>query len=194
MRKVLALLAAILTILAPKVVSAQTTFWVESSNKLTLNHGSSIEPQINASASTSFNSKVGLFLWVADNTQWGEAYAGPTLQLAKGIQVGAGIGVETDARGDREDIFALFYGNGRSLYMTAETGGSGPWYQVEGNQSVTLGKTPAGVGFRYERFVGIGPRVELTVDKHILLWAVPLAVDFENDNGRNALYGLRILF
>jgi hypothetical protein len=193
MRLVIVVSILLATFALPAVLSGQTSIWAESQNQVTLSTAD-MAPQINVSAGSVVSKKLGIFLWALQSESWGEIYVGPSYKFVKGVEVGVGVGIESDPKPLRSAVYALFSGNGRSLYMTAETGGSGPWYQVEGNQAFNLMHQPAGIGFRYQSFIGIGPRLEATTLKgHLMVWVVPIAIDFENNNSQNMLFGIRLI-
>jgi hypothetical protein len=56
----------------------------------------------------------------------------------------------------------------------------------------TNGKTDLasfGIGFRAERFVGVGPRVQIVSGK-FKAWGSPIMWDTEHKNATNAMFGL----
>jgi hypothetical protein len=181
------LVVAVILVFGCDSANAQT-FWVENQNVL---RNEKVTPQANIYGDMKFNDKLGMFGWSLLSEEWSEVILGPTFSPTSSMQFAVGVGVETYEKPARAYFSAWFGGAKSSLFLNWETGGSGTYYLTEGN--LGLGKGVVGIGFRGERFVGIGPRVELKLGK-VMLWALPVAWDPEDNNTRISSLALRLSF
>jgi len=160
-------------------VSAQTTrFEVESQNLISK---SDVAPSIDGYMTHGFTgSQFGTFAWFFVGEHWAEGYAGLTYAPLSWCQVGLGFGLE-QADDPWRVGSSLWVGNGRwSVLALLEDGGGAFWHRVVANYRVN---PILGVGLMSEEFVGVGPRLEVTVPKlPVQLWTSVLRKD-GNDNG-----------
>lgn len=134
----------------------------------------------------------GFFSCLNTRYKYAEAYVGPTLELWE-IQAGAGFGFEAGGNEKLSQRLAGFlrYRFERvSIYLLAETGGSGPRYRAEADVGVAKLLT---LGAVYERSDGVGPRVKLTIPTaYTQVWYAPL-YDPETKKTSNII-GAHIIF
>ncbi|MFA5945767.1 MAG: hypothetical protein WC802_02570 [Patescibacteria group bacterium] len=123
---------------------------------------------------------VSVFTLVTPN--YGELILGPTLHV-NDFALTVSIGIETAEMPLRGE-FSLYWAHRHlEVLISAETGGSGPWY-------VSFVKEHIGcltVGILTQRFDGIGPRIGLATDRSEF-WISPM-YDYE-DGAFNILAGL----
>lgn len=184
MRK-FALLFALLAILLPMNLTAQTSFWTEVMYR-DGNAGESV--QINISASKKFTPTVGMFVWSISSKGWGESVIGAVYTPRPWVELNLGAGLEKNENPFRTQA-SVWVGNTKgSLYTAVENGGSGFWYVAVGNVPV---HPNLGLGFRAQRFVGAGPRIQVKRGK-LMFWAVPIAWDLEKRGATNTTVALKI--
>lgn len=165
---------------------AQASFWTEA--VYVTGDGGSF-PQMDISGSIKLTPKTGMFIWSLVSQNWGESITGLTYSPKNWIEFGFGAGVEKHDNPLRA-MGRVWIGNSKgSLFTAVEQGGSGHWYLVDGN--IPLPQTNIGVGFRLQRFVGLGPRLQVTT-KAVALIVVPIAWDIESRGASNSLFVLRI--
>lgn len=189
MRK-LALLFALLAVLLPMNLTAQTSLAVASQN--VINSKSEIAPTMWSTTTTKINDHVGLYTWYLASKNWGEAVVGPAFFPKKWMEIDLAAGLETDKRPLRTQA-QIWMGNAKGSFLAAvEYGGSGFWYVAEGNINVlTTRFETIGVGYRAQRFVGIGPRFQmLGSNRKLKLWASPIMWDTEKHGVTNSMFGL----
>jgi hypothetical protein len=173
--------------LVPVSVEAQTTFWVESQN--TVGSSGVIAPQINISASKKYSATAGVFLWSLVSDGWAENIVGGLWAPKPWIEFNLGAGIETEPKKSGRAMGSVFVGGAKGFIVAVgEQGGSGHWYLFEGNRS--LGRI--GVGFRAQRFVGVGPRIETDIAKKMKLWVVPYTWALEDETKGNLVVSLRV--
>ena len=173
-------------------VSAQTSFWVESVNQF--NRSIEHTAQIDGRAVRSISSNLGVYTWWLVSEGWGEAIVGFEWSPSKSVTFEVGTGVEMDGNPSRYQL-GLWMGNDHaSLYSAYEVGGSGYWYLVQGNVPVMRGDgLTVGLGFRAQRFVGVGPRLELDLPAHkVTVWMSGPMYDPEDKQARNFILGLKL--
>ena len=184
MRK-LVLLFIFIAILAPMNLSAQTPFMVASQNVITSK--GEIDPSMWTTMSKKYDGNIGFYAWFLAGKSWGEALVGPAFFPAKWAEIDLAVGLETDKNPQRFQG-QLWMGNDNSSFLTAlEYGGSGFWFVAEGNRKV--GSSGVGLGFRAQRFIGVGPRVEYVSGKS-KFWVSPIMWDTEHKNATNSMFGL----
>lgn len=182
---------ALLCVLASNV-HAQSSFWVESFNKVT--REGKYTPQVDGQAVSMFTPKVGVFSWALVNNGWAEAIVGVHYVPTKHLELDLGTGVETDKNPSRLQAGAFLSISRATLYTAYEIGGSGYWYLAQGNVTVVKKDNASlGVGFRFQRFAGIGPRVQVEMPKaHLTVWASGPMFDPEDHKARNVIVGLKL--
>lgn len=116
----------------------------------------------------------GFFSCLNTRHKYAKAYMGPTFEYGE-IRAGAGFGFEA---GENEKLSQRLAGFLRyrfervSVYLLAETGGSGPRYRAEAD--VKVAKLIA-LGAIYEKSDGIGPRVRIIIPTaYTEVWVAPL--------------------
>jgi len=116
----------------------------------------------------------GFFSCLNTRHKYAEAYVGPTFEFGE-IQAGAGLGFEAGASEKMSQRLAGFlrYRFKRvSVYVLAETGGSGPRYKAEADVGVAKLLT---LGAVYEKSDGVGPRVKIAIPTaYTQVWYAPL--------------------
>lgn len=116
---------------------------------------------------------VGIFGWSLTKTNYAETLVGLNYRFAPWGNIEVGLGLEQDPNPLRGTA-SLWLGTGSlSLLSTFENGGSGWW-----NRTVTSWQTSKwlSLGAEYRRFVGLGPRIEVTIpEASTSLWiTIPL--------------------
>jgi len=113
-------LIVVLMLLA-SVVAAQNCVEIELDGK----GATSITSTLNHD----FGSGFGAFAFLQDTRGWSQAYAGPTYSPCSEIQLGVGLGLESDTDEIRKGGF-LWAGKGDFSFLGLyEEGGSGPWHK-----------------------------------------------------------------
>ena len=114
------LMTAVLTVVS-SVVVAQNSIQIELSGR-----GAT---SITSSLNHDFGHGFGAFAFLQDTRGWSQAYAGPTYSPCPEIQLGVGLGLESDTDEIRKGGF-LWAGQGKlSLLALYEEGGSGSWHK-----------------------------------------------------------------
>jgi len=180
----IAAMAAIVT--AP----AEASFCTELQIKIT-EEKTNYTPNIYATHS--FNDHIGISSFVLVDREWGEFVAGPTLSPAPWIEIGFSAGVEQvdDSPKTWRTVTSLWLGHGRySSLGIFEKGGGGWWYT---SRFIIHEADWLGGGVMAQRFVGIGPRVEISIPHTpITIWGAGLH-DLEGDSN-NAIVGIKANF
>ncbi len=179
-------------LLVPYVIWPQTqtefqNYWERkggSISQITLTHTDSIAPNAR------------YFIWGLANKSWGEGIVGVSTKLGP-IEAGLGAGIET-YQSTPWRLKANFFSGDDMLtfaFASVEAGGSGQWYLFETSSRTLLdpvfGTKRFGLGVRLERFVGFGPRFEVALNEHFVLWTVPIAWDIEKHNEQHSYITLR---
>jgi len=167
-----------------QMMKAQSSLWTEVMYR-TGDAGDNT--QINISASKKFTPSFGAFVWSISSKGWGESIVGAVYSPRPWVEFDLGAGLEKNEHPFRTQA-SVWVGNKKgSLYAAVENGGSGFWYVATGNMPV---QSNFGIGFRAQRFVGIGPRFQIT-KKNIMFWVVPIAWDPELSGAKNTSVALR---
>lgn len=101
----------------------------------------------------------GTFAWFFVSEFWAEGYVGLTYAPLSYCQVGLGVGIE-QAKYPLRFGGSLWLGNGH--WSVLSDGGSGFWHRVVANYHLS---PLIGIGFMSEKFMGVGPRLELNLPK-----------------------------
>jgi hypothetical protein len=125
-------------------------------------------------ATKKFSTELGVFGFSLVSPAWSEAYVGLIYDPAEWIEFGLGGGIESNNIPLRTGGFVWMGNDTYSLYACLEYGGSGYWYQVKAIANVD--KT-FGLGLFAQRYLGVGPRLEVNVPS-AQLYLAPL-YDFE---------------
>lgn len=176
--------ALIALVLMNTTASAQVTV----QNMHTIDRVGGVSSQVNVYTTKQIRENMEVYTWSLVSENWSETYVGYNINPKSWLSVGAAFGIETSP-GLWRGAAQVWMGNDFGSILTiGEYGDSGGWYLIEGNHPVLNGK--AGIGFRAQRFVGVGPRFELKLNETLSIWTVPAAWDFEVDT-RNSLITLR---
>ncbi len=169
--------------------TAQSSFTVESFNKFS--RSGEYTPQIDVNVTHSITPKFGMFVFTLVDKGWAEAIPGFTYAPSKSIEFGLGGGVETDPSPFRMLATVWTGDDRRSLFSAFELGGSGHWYLMVMNLKVKRQKNyELGLGFRLQRFAGIGPRIEVALPRlKTTVWFSGPMLDPENSYARNMILG-----
>lgn len=180
------LLIAVMLLVVPMVeVEGQNSFWSETVYQTGKSGGSF--PYMEISATSKLSKTAGFFSWSLVSETWSESIVGAVYTPKPWVEFDLGVGVETADRPLRGMALVWVGNNHGSFYTVYENGGSGYWYLAEGNIPVT---SNLGVGVRAQRFVGIGPRFQIT-KKNIMFWVVPVSWDTEKSGAKNTVVALR---
>jgi len=175
------LLLAILLILSPSFVSAQT--WVEQRTDV---KAEQVTPRLDGWVSGKLNGSIGTFAWFQISRDYGQAYGGVSITPKPWLQFGLSAGIEQTKNPLRLGSF-VWMGNKRmSLLFIGEGLGSGWWYKSEFNWTITKN---LGVGLMTERFKGTGPRIQYSIaSTPLTVWTAYLF----NEGGNRAIIGIRV--
>ncbi|MBX4189306.1 hypothetical protein KW785_01765 [Candidatus Parcubacteria bacterium] len=183
-------LLAVISLLVPFSLTAQTEvsgYWAREDKFF---------PQITYFRSDSIAPHTSYFLWSLVNNGWAENVVGFGTKV-KGLSMSAGAGIET-VKDDWWRVQGnLYYGSSTNYgYASVETGGSGAWYLFEVTSREPMVQVfdtdRFGIGLRFQRFVGLGPRLEWQLSPHLLVWMVPVAWDVEKrDSPQHFVFTLR---
>ncbi len=144
-------------------------------------------------------SRFGTFAWgqkmIQEDGYW-QAYAGPSVQLTKWLQIGAGGGIERGNEGGVSPRFGsfAFLNRGRhAAFLIYEDSprrevGSGHWYLVQHWTTFHSGRFECGV--MAQAYIGTGPRcaVNFGQNKQWKFWS---SAHFEKSGGPNFQFGIR---
>lgn len=154
-------------------VFGQATGYIESYHGF---NGGVYAPAVNVWLQGPIRGKVGYFVWSLNSKGYAEAYPGLNYKLTSWMEVGAGVGIETDKSPTRLGLYT-FIAKGRfTSFAGYENGGSGYWDRVTTNY--TLFKTDNfnfGVGGMHQAYKGYGPRVQIGLGKRVTVWSSVLA-------------------
>lgn len=179
MNKLLGSLILMLFFLAPLPLQAAEEdggmgFWVEA--------GTANASWLTVYWSRKILGSVGVYALVdTESDGYHEGYAGLTLELAKGIEVGVGVGRES-IRGElrnspRRNAWVAIDTDKVSAYATYENGGSGPWHKAYVLYKFT---DSVSAGLMNEKRYGTGLRADYTIPaeyigtKNATIWAAAL--------------------
>lgn len=160
---------------------------IEYENLKTFNSSKWFAPQITIYGSSLKEGKrFGTYFFSLLNPNWGQAYGGVLYRPAEWITLNAGIGLETDSMPCRVNLGAFMAVDRFSLLQIYEYGGSGFWYNVILNYSISdTFKT----GIIFKRFYGLGLNMEYAIPKTPVTLNMAPLYDFEFNCAR-----LMILF
>jgi len=150
-------LALIFMVKAPVVLGQCNSLELETEF-----NGSTATPQLNLYAEKMLTLQFGLFGFSVSSEAWSQAYAGPIYKPNAWLAVSVGYGIEADDNPGRLGSCVLVITNRFSLCGVYEYGGSGNWYKGIAICQVTKA---LGLGAMDQKFLDLGPRVELTVWK-----------------------------
>lgn len=197
MNKLITLAIISIAIFTVSSASAQTHAWVEAQGLTTKVEGElKLTPTMAAMATKPFGSGIGGFAFSSATKGFGQIYAGPTFAPIKELELGLGAGLESSGS-FRSGGYVWAGGSmGYALALTEHSHESGTWYR--GIAALRPAKSLA-LGGHIQRYVGVGPYIELKLDNETLLitlWASPIAYDYEAQPGSRvkALMGLRAHF
>jgi len=141
------------------MVSQQAfSFSVELDNKIVAS--SIVSRNINLFTSHKINEFVGVTAFSLTSKNWSEVYAGPEFYLAKWLNVGAKIGLETAPKSWRV-ASSVWAGKGpASILAIYENGGSGYWYNISATCQINKWLK---VGILSKRFLGTGPQLHVSI-------------------------------
>jgi hypothetical protein len=189
MRKLHLLVLTVFALAFPATGKAQLSATLGEQNVMDMR--GNFTPTITMYVTGKLASKAGVMAWGLVSEEWSEGILGGFYAPKSWIQLDLGFGIESDPKPFRT-MGSVYLGNSRgSFYACIESGGSGPWYLFEGNIGFDLDKARAGLGFRAQRFVGVGPRIEVALKK-VALWASPVMWDVEYDGEKRGMVGMRI--
>lgn len=198
MKTLISFLVVFSFIFISTLASAQSTkAWVEGQAAATKSDGSyQLAPKLNMYAERDMGHGLGAFAYGYVARGFGEMYAGPAYSPAKWLQIGIGAGMETAGAfrsggfiwAGGEKVYAIGYGE---LNAHGEC-----WYKGVAAWTPTR---YLGVGAYAQRFMGVGPYLEVKIQNQTLpltIWAAPVLYDAEADAGSKgkSLLGLRANF
>lgn len=118
-----------------------------------------------------FNKQFGYFGWALVSKNWAEIYPGVSWQPFSWLQMGVGVGIESDQSKARFGEF-LWIGKGKFYFLGfTEHEGSGFWYRAMAMYRMNKSLQ---VGLMSQHKLGIGPKVEVAIFKPFALWAATL--------------------
>ncbi len=187
MRIISLFVTVIVVVVVPLSVFAQTSFWVENQNTV----ARSVTPQIDATLSYTFdNSKLGCFAWFLVSETYSEAYFGPTYSPFSWAQIGVGAGLEQTDTPFRLGGFVWVGRDQYSLLTIYEKSKTDYWYKAQANMNLNHW---LGVGAIVQRFVGVGPRIQVTIPASpIQIWGAP-TYDWQAKSWKGII-SVRLLF
>jgi len=198
MKNLISFLVVLSFVLISTLASAQTTkAWVEGQAAAAKVDGAyKLTPRLNMYAERDMGHGFGAFAYGLAMRDFGEIYAGPTYAPAKWLQVGIGAGMETNGA-FRSGGFIWAGGEKAYAIGFGELNAHGEWW-YKGIAAWTPTKY-LGAGAYAQRFMGVGPYLEVKIQNQILpitLWAAPVLYDAEADAGSRgkSLIGLRAIF
>lgn len=181
------------------VKSQSTSFFVEEQNYV---NKEEIKPTAFIWANKQYKNNAGVFVFALVNQNWGEFLIGPNYTFKskknpqKFLEVGAGLGIETDNNPLRGAMYYFFNtsptkerkGTIQSLGFV-EYGGSGYWYLWFGTYNVS---NSIAIGVHAQSFNGVlGPRLQFQKGPFMTYLTVGKNLELKETAG---LLGLRCYF
>jgi hypothetical protein len=180
------LLFVILSVIGIDMAVA-TDFWTEAQ---TTKAGGIRVNQVNAGLSGGSNT-IGYYAFGQSTTAgYTQMYAGPKVNPADWMEVGAAVGVEKLVSSKWMQRSAGYLWTGKenfSLIGIYENGGSGPWHKVILAYKIT---PELSIGIQNQSYFGTGPRVEYSFGKSASAWGAVL----KNESGPTTLIAFKIKF
>jgi len=113
---------------------------------------------------------VSVWSWLLVSGEWSEHLSGVTFAPHPAIELSLGAGVE-QSQGLWRTTASIWVGEKEHFFFgVVEVGDSGFWFKLESNFQVLK---RLGLGFFAKRFVGVGPRIEIKLHKHLSLMGAP---------------------
>ena len=126
------------------------------------------ETNIVLNLDTDFGNGFGAFAFLQDSRGWSQFYAGPTWAPCDEVQIGVGLGLETDSHEVRKGGFVWVGESRLSLLSLFEDGGSGFWqyhrleYRLGGDWSAgMMDRTGYGKGIVVTRTLGSNDNIRV---------------------------------
>ena len=196
MNKLIAIAIVLVGLIFAASASAQTA-WFETQVSASKVEGQyKLSPIVAGNASKRLGSGFGAFTFALATDGFAQLYGGPTYAPTKHLELGLGGGLSNNGE-FRKGGYAWFGGSSGYLLALGEHDHlSGWWYR-----SIAAAKPTdtLAVGGHVQRYIGVGPYVELKLETGVLpitIWAAPIAYDWEASQGSQAksLAGLRAHF
>ncbi|MEX0919449.1 MAG: hypothetical protein WDZ64_01710 [Parcubacteria group bacterium] len=166
--------------------NAQTRTWAEMVSNI---YEEEVAPQFNIFTGRNITAKNSVFLFATVTDEWAEALIGFSTSPRSGVEISLGVGIETHEKPWRSLLSVWLGNNKRSLLMMGEKGGSGNWYMLVASETIHPNLK---IGAHAQRFVGIGPRLDIRLKESLNFWIVPVAWDFENNGAKSAVLALNV--
>jgi len=188
-----AMFVAVVTLTSiPAFAQNETKVWVEEQTMLSVTEGATtVLPSIDMNVDHSFGYGLGMFAYGLASPGFSELYAGPTYAPADWIQVGVAGGLQDT--GDFRAGGFLWVGcpQAYAIFLAELNAAEEYWFRgIAAWKPVEA----IGVGAFVQRFAGVGPYLEATIDSPVVpitVWAAPTLVDWETSNGIKSLIGIR---
>lgn len=192
--KITFIVALLLLVAGTVPVSAQTTTWsLDGSTHFRDGSQSSL---IGILSGRNFaDSQFGMWSYAGLSKDWAELFVGPSLHTtwdgSTYLEGGIGAGVEQDGFTPRFGAYGVIDGGTYSAFGFLEYGeATGWWYLFQGLHKVA---GPVSAGVHGQRYVGIGPRIQLDVGP-AYIWVARVADPEVAEDPWGTAFGLGVRF